>query len=419
MSRVVLRRKAFFSVAGCLLVQLCVGIIYLWSVLKTPFAESFGMEPSEAGMVSSYMLTAFVVGALLGGFAVDKRGPRRCCVLGLGLFAAGIGLSALLTEETSRLIYLTYAGFGGLGSGIAYSACISGIQKWMPGRRGLASGLAVSAFGLSTVVFAPVFRGLMGCFTKADGLVDFGLVFGILAGLFLGLGLLGCALIRPAPAATIAADADACSLGQAVRTLPFWCIFLTVFFINGAWNLATPLLYDLGLERGLTPELATLAVSLTGLASAAGRLLMAAASDKLGRNRSICLLAGLTVAASLAMMAVRGGAYIGAVMLLAFAYGGPSSVNAAITTDYFGSKHSGSIYGVILLALGASSMVFNMVSARFLGGAVGPTFLMAAVSAVVPLVLMGLLYIHDTAEKHSLSLESFWLRRAAHGGHGA
>lgn len=420
MSRVILRRKAVFSVAGCLLVQLCVGIIYLWSVLKSPFAASFGLELSAAGMVSSYMLTAFVVGALLGGFAVDRKGPRFSCFLGLGLFAVGIGLSAFLTAGTARLIYLTYAGLGGLGSGIAYSACISCIQKWMPGRRGLASGLAVSAFGLSTVIFAPVFKALLGLFTSPGGLVDFGPVFGILAGLFLALGLLGCAMIRPAPSEKAAlAAAGSRSLGQAVRTLPFWCIFLTVFFINGAWNLATPLLYDLGLERGLSPELATLALSLTGLASAAGRLLMAAASDKLGRSKSICLLAGLTMAASLAMMVVGGGAYIGAVMLLAFAYGGPSSVNAAITTDYFGPRHSGSIYGVILLALGASSLFFNSVSARVLGGDVSATFLMAALSALVPLVLMAVLHIHDALDKRSLSLSVLWPRRAAHGSHGA
>lgn len=270
----------------------------------------------------------------------------------------------------------------------------------MPGRRGLASGLAVGAFGLSTVVFAPVFKGLMGFFTGPEGLVNFGPMFLSLALGFLALGLLGCALIRPAPEAAEGKTAvPSMKLGEAVKTLPFWCILLTVFFINGAWNLATPLLYDLGLGRGLSPELATLAVSLTGLASAAGRLIMAAASDKLGRSRSLCLLAGLTILAALAMMTVKNGAYIAAVMLLAFAYGGPSAVNAAMTTDYFGPRYSGSIYGVILLALGGSSLFFNTVAARFLGGDVGKTFLMAALSAVLPLVLMAALHIYDTARE--------------------
>ncbi len=385
-------RKAFVSIAGCLLVQLCVGIIYLWSVLKTPFAAAFSMADSAAAMVSAYMLTGFVAGALLGGILVDKKGPRLTCTLGVILFSLGVGSSALLTAASASLIYVTYAALGGFGSGVAYSACISCIQKWMPGRRGLASGLAVSAFGLSTVIFAPVFRGLMNLCTAASGFVNFTAVFAILGGAFLALGLLGCSLIQTAPEGAAAGDAvPSMSLRQAVGTVPFWCILLTVFFINGAWNLATPLFYDLGIDRGLTPAMSTFAISLSGLFSAAGRLGMAAASDRLGRRPSICLLSLLTVAASLALMTVRDSGYIAAVALLAFAYGGPSSVNAAITTDYFGPKHSGSIYGVILLALGGSSLFFNAVSARFLNGDTAATFCMAALSAAVPLVLMATL----------------------------
>ena len=55
------------SIAGCLMVQLCVGIIYLWSVFKNPVAVSYGCAPEALAMVSSYMLTAFVSGTLLGG----------------------------------------------------------------------------------------------------------------------------------------------------------------------------------------------------------------------------------------------------------------------------------------------------------------------------------------------------------------
>jgi len=137
--------------------------------------------------------------------------------------------------------------------------------------------------------------------------------------------------------------------------------------------------------------MSTFSISLSGLFSAAGRLGMAAVSDRFGRRPSIGLLSLLTVAAALALMTARDRGYISAVALLAFAYGGPSSVNAAITTDYFGPKHSGSIYGVILLALGGSSLFFNAVSARFLAGDVPATFCMAALSAAVPLVLMATL----------------------------
>lgn len=381
------------SVAGCLLVQLCVGIIYLWSVFKTPVAAAYGCAPEKLGMVSSYMLSAFVIGCLLGGMLNDRKGPRLTCFVGVLLFSAGIGATALLTSERISCIHLTYSVLGGLGSGLAYTACISCIQKWLPHRRGLATGLAVAAFGLSTVVFTPVSRMLMDvCTGEENGLVNFHAVFAVLALVFLALGLVGCLMIRQAPSQVqAAADGKPTAdlpLTKAVRTAPFWCIFFTVFFINGTWNLAVPVLYDLGLERGLTAAAAAFAVSFTGVANAAGRLIMAALSDKLGRRCCICLLSVLTALAALSMIFVQGGAYIAAVAIIAFAYGGPSSVNAAMTTDYFGPSHSGTNYGVVMLALGASSLFFNSLSATVLNGNLALSFVAAAVFSVIPLVLM-------------------------------
>ena len=379
------------SIAGCLLVQMCVGIIYLWSVFKTAVAESYGCGVESLSMVSSIMLSAFVIGSFLGGISNDKKGPRVTCFLGVILFSLGIGATALLTEGTISLINFTYSILGGVGSGLAYSACISCIQKWLPDRRGLATGLAVGAFGLSTVVFTPVSRGMMSVCTE-NGLVNFHQVFGILALVFLGLGLFGCCMIRDPQVETQTAKAKTSEvdipLGKAVTTLPFWCIFFTVFFINGTWNLTVPVLYDLGIERGLSATAATFAVSFTGVANTAGRLFMATLSDKMGRRQCLCLLSVLTAAGALLMIVAGGYAYIAVVAIIAFAYGGPSSINAAMTTDYFGSKNSGTNYGVIMLALGLSSLFFNILSSTVLNGNVGLSFVTAAVSAVVPLVLM-------------------------------
>ncbi len=387
-----IRRAALRSVAGCLMVQLCVGIIYLWSVLKSSVAESLNMSPQAAGMMASYMLMAFVAGGLAGGILTDRRGHRFTAMLGVALFAAGIGSGALLTERSAGLLVLTYAVAGGAGSGIAYSACVNCIQKWMPRRKGLASGLAIGAFGLSTVVFVPVMRFIMEAFRTEAGIVNFTGVFALLGGGFFIVGMLGCALIQRPPEAAPAKTGDMAAheemgLVQALRSKKFWCIFFIVFFINGAWNLATPMIYDLGIERGLTPELAALALSLTGIANTAGRLLMAVVSDRLGRTQTLCLLAVMTAAASLLLISVGGAAYIAAICALAFAFGGPSSINAALTTDSFGTKHSAEIYGVVLLALGASSLFFNFLSSRVLGGSVAAAFAVGAVSAVIPLLL--------------------------------
>jgi OFA family oxalate/formate antiporter-like MFS transporter len=390
-------KNPWVSIIACLVVQLCVGIIYLWSVFRTPIVTAFDWDAGAAKMVSSYMLFAFVFGNLIGGFLNDKKGPKFTCIAGVILFAVGVASTGLLTKKTIGLIYLTYCLMGGLGSGFAYGACISCIQKWLPHRRGFASGLAVSAFGLSTVVFTPVSKWLMTLFTNAEGIVNFRPVFLILGCVFFVLGIVACLFISlPSdeyikslnlPAAAVS-NVKNYTLGQAMKTVPFWAIFLSIFFINGTWNLATPLIYDLGVERGLTPALATTCVAMTGIPNAAGRLVMATVSDKIGRTATINVLSVMTLVGAILMCFVTGYAYFAVIMLIAFAYGGPSATNAAISTDFFGPKNSGTNYGVIMLALGFSSVFFNWVSNTFLNGAVIPTFIMAAITAIIPMFLM-------------------------------
>lgn len=382
------------SVAGCLLVQICVGIIYLWSVLKAPVMKSLGMSQSTAAMMASYMLMAFVAGSLCGGLLTDRKGHRFTCTLGVALFAAGIASSALITNENSGLLVATYAVGGGMGSGIAYSSCINCIQKWIPGRKGLASGLAIGAFGLSTVVFVPVMRFVMRVFETADGIVDFTGVFAALSIAFFVIGISGCMMISRPPETEPDADSrrnEDFTLSQALRSRKFWCIFFIVFFINGAWNVTAPMIFDLGIARGLTPETAALALSLTGIANTAGRVLMAVVSDRIGRTKTLCLLSVMTVAASMLLISISGIGYVAVICLLAFAYGGPASINAAFTTDCFGKKHSAAVYGVVMLALGASSLFFNFLTSRILGGNVTVSFIIGAVSAVFPILLSGVM----------------------------
>ncbi len=404
------------SIVGALVVQLCVGILYLWSALRADIVKSFNWSDSAAGMVSSYMIFAFVFGNLIGGFINDKKGPKLTCVLGVILFSLGVGLTALLTPATVGLLNVTYAVMAGLGSGFAYGACISCIQKWLPHKRGLASGLACSAFGLSTVVFTPLSTVLMDQFRNADGIVSFTPVFLILAGVFAVLGLVACIFITlpdeeylkklnlPASATTGAVNF---TLGQSMKTPAFWALFFSIFFINGTWNLCVPLIKNLGIVRGLTPATAVFCVSFTGITNAAGRLIMASLSDKLGRSNTMYVLCAITLLGAILMTFITGYGYFVTIALIAFAYGGPSALNAALCTDLFGPKNSGTNYGVAMLALGFSSIFFNFIANSIIKASVNveaatavgimPTFIMGAVTAVIPVFLM--LYINNYLKK--------------------
>ncbi len=408
------QKNPWISIVACLVVQLCVGILYLWSAFRSNIVAAYGWTPSAATMVSSYMIFAFVFGNLIGGVINDKKGPKLTCILGVALFSVGVILTAFV--KTAGLFYLTYAVMAGLGSGFAYGACISCIQKWLPHKRGLASGLACSAFGLSTVVFTPVSNALMKAWMNADGIVNFVPVFLTLGIVFAVAGFIACLFISlpdeeyikslNLPAKAVSGNVNF-TLGQAIRTPAFWALFFSIFFINGTWNLCVPLIKDLGVVRGLTESMAIACVSFTGITNAAGRLIMASLSDKIGRTNTMYVLCGLTLLGAILMTFIGGMGYFATIAIIAFAYGGPSALNAALSTDLFGPKNSGTNYGVAMLALGFSSIFFNWVSATFLHASVdvntmtatgiNSTFIMGAVTAVVPVFLM--LYINSYLKK--------------------
>jgi OFA family oxalate/formate antiporter-like MFS transporter len=397
--RVKTRRSSIVPIIGCLVIQICVGILYLWSIFKTPIMNSFDWSKESATMVSSYMLFAFVTGNLIGGLINDKKGPRLTAITGIVMFSAGVSLTGLLTKDTINWMNLTYCVLGGLGSGIAYGACISCIQKWLPHRKGLASGLAVSAFAFSTVLFTPISQALMTANT-VNGVVNFRPVFLTLAAVFFVVGIIGTIFIKlptaeyfrsfhDAPASEKIFTGRNFTLYEAMKKPVFWLIFIELLFINGTWTLSIPLIKNLGMQRGLTEDTAILIVSLTGIFNAAGRLIMAAVSDKIGRVSTIIILSVLTfIGAILMILNVPVAGFIIAICIIAFGYGGPASTNAALVTDFFGPKNSGTNYGVVMLALGFSSVLFNTISSYFLNGDITKTYIMAAASAIVPIIMM-------------------------------
>ena len=127
------------------MVQLCVGIIYLWSVFNEPVTHSFQMTQSAGSMVSSYMLIAFVLGCLSGGVVNDAKGPRFTVTVGVLMFGTGVGSSAFVTAQCAFLLNITYALLADWGPGSAippaWGVFRSGFQTeeglppgWLPRR---------------------------------------------------------------------------------------------------------------------------------------------------------------------------------------------------------------------------------------------------------------------------------------------
>ena len=151
----------------------------------------------------------------------------------------------------------------------------------------------------------------------------------------------------------------------------------------------TPLINGLGIERGLSSSMAVLCVSLTGLTNAAGRLIMASLSDKIGRINTLHVLCVMTIVCGLLLIFVPGTPTSSWCWSPPLPMAAPLRSNPAASTDFFGPKYSGTNYGVIMLALGLSSVAFNAISNALYSatGAYTMTFIMGAVTAAVSIVI--------------------------------
>jgi len=384
-------KNRYFILAAGMLIQFCAGIIYMWSVFKGPISAHLNWGADSAALTSSIMLAMFVIGIIFGGLAQDKSGPGKVSLAGSVLIGAGMICTAFIKTGAPWLVYLTYGVCGGLGVGTVYTATIAAIQKWFPDRRGFASGMIVSAFGFSLVVFAPLAKSMLSSVGVPSTFLTFGVSFLVVCGI--------CSLLIQNPPEGYTPDgyvpAQAVntkrhySPKEIIKTKQFYLLVGGLFFTLPAYFILNPVFMSLGAVRGLSDELALIGVSLTGISSAAGRLIVSWVSDKTGRKAAMIAIAVIILCASLVMIVGEGILFLACIMLISFGFGGAASVYAAMTAESFGTKYGGMNFGLVMIGFGTSALTFPIISNKLtIGGSYTSSFVLAAATCAVAVILV-------------------------------
>ncbi len=168
---------------------------------------------------------------------------------------------------------MTYGVIAGFGVGVVYTTTVSVIQKWYPDRRGFATGMMVSAFGFSLVIFMPIASALLVARGVPFTFTAIGIVFLVVCTL--------CSLpvVNPPadfmpPGASSGRAAKApqrhYTTGEMVRTAQFYKIFFGMMLILPAYFILNPQFLTLGAERGLSETFAQVGAMTTGVARPPG-----------------------------------------------------------------------------------------------------------------------------------------------------
>lgn len=352
-------------VVAALVIQLCLGTVYAFSVFRNPLMSQFGWGITQVSLTFTLSLVFFTLGNLVAGRWQDAVGPRRVATIG-GLLLGGGLMLASLTRSLGWL-YLSYGAIAGLGIGFGYVTPIATVVKWFPHQRGLMTGLAVFGFGAGALVFAPLAQRMI----EAWGVLR---TFQIMGAIFL-LAVVGAAQwLRnpPAPEApaggkTVVNHGEDWSPTRMLREPRFW--FLWTCYLVGAGaglmiiSQAAPLAQELG---GMNSAAAAGAVGLLSIFNGLGRLFWGAVSDKLGRLNSLAMLFALyTVSLGLILPAAHTPALVlVGLALVAVSFGGYFTLMPSLTADWFGTKYLGVNYGWVFTAYGTAAILGPVIIAR-------------------------------------------------------
>lgn len=374
-------------VAGAVLIQLCLGAIYAWSVFTKPLVDA-GWTKAQTQGVFSAGLAAFAVVMVLAGKLMPRIGPRLLAVTGGIVLGAGYILAGL-AGGTGFIPLLIFIGLiGGSGIGLAYVVPIAVGMRWFPDRKGLITGLAVAGFGFGATGWVKI-AGSWGDLLAVHGLSTTFIIYGIffLAAVTLGgltmvfppKGWAPAGWTRPEPAPGEDNDDGnrEYSSRRMLKTPQYYMILFTFIFGAGAGLMSIGLmkLFPMvaltagGMDTAQASAVAGTAMALFfSLANGLGRIVWGAICERLGVRAAITAMMtaqGIMVLAFPFMAGTKALLYTGAAMI-GFNFGGNFSLFPMITADTFGTRSVGQNYGWIFLAYGIGG-----IAGPIMGGKLG------------------------------------------------
>lgn len=342
-------------------IQLLAGIPTAWGVFQEPVRSEYGFEEETASFVLSWLVAAFGAGGVAGGFLQDRLGPRFAALLGSAGLCAGFVAAGFVPGQTPWLFYLAFSAPVGAGCAFLYPAVMGCAQKWYADKKGLATGVIGVAVGLSGAALTVLVKwftglwGIRGCFWALGALL--GLVCG------------GASLLLQNPPPKPAAEQEnqqGMTPGEMLRTSAYWWITASVALATPAVLLFSPRILELARQSGLPETAAAWMVAVGAAGSAAGRLSLAAAGDKLGRRVVLIAAFGALAALSAGFAFVKEWLFLAVYAGLCFFYAGQAAVLPSLCTERFGLAHTGVNYGLLALGMAAGSLGFPF-AAKALG----------------------------------------------------
>ncbi|PMH44548.1 oxalate:formate antiporter [Vibrio sp. 10N.286.49.B3] len=344
-------------------INLCLGILYAWSVFNKALVTDFGWSAADASSPYAVATIAFSACLLIAGILQDRMGPRNILILGASM--TGLGMIASSFAESVLMLNITFGLITGSGIGFGYACLAPAAMKWFhPSKKGMVNGLIAAGFGLAAVYLAPLTSTLISTVGIHSSFM------------ILGVGILVIAVplafTISNPPADYTPEEPKVKDGQApvsvkkpedlswkamLKTPQFYSLWVMYALAASAGLMIIGNITNIASVQANLPNAVYLA-SILAIFNSGGRVAAGILSDKIGGIRTL-LLAFVIQGINMVLFNTFDSEFtlIIGTALAALGYGTLLAVFPSLIAEFYGLKNYGTNYGVLYTSWGIGGAI--------------------------------------------------------------
>ena len=346
------------------------GLRYSVGIFFEPIRNEFAWSTAQTASGVTIFFWVYAVSAPFVGQLARKIGVRKTVLLG-GLLLGGGGVIMSQIQALWQL-YLAWGVIAAMGAASLYIVPTMVLSKFFHKKRGSTVGWSSVGVSAGQALIIPQIAKLIPSWGWRPSMLFLGALVvcttSVLGYLFLRespeeLGIYPDGADKRPIAFHENTQHEDWSPRKATGDWTFRIIAVSYFFSTGGIISMLTFVVPHMINIGISPIEASGAFGVIGIMSAMGSILFGFFSDRFGRKKTIVVTTGLisiafgvstVIPPNLTML------YLWTV-LYGLSYGGAPEQYAAIVTDYFGTTHNTTIFGLVTLAGGIGGGLFPLI----------------------------------------------------------
>jgi len=356
----------------------------------------------------------------LSGFIIRFTGPRPAMFLGCTIFSAGAASTYFTLNMGLPWVAFTYGFVSALGQGIALIPTMTIGMRWFPNHKGMAMGVVVGGFGGGAFIFNQIQTAILNpdninpegeYFTNPELLARVPSLMLILAGIYISIQLTACCLVTEPTINTelvpqtedmeedrnkeiLMDQTDGESYvtpREALKRKELYMLWLTRFSVVMITQSVSGFYKAFGQSFIADDHFLSFVGAVSSIFNCSGRLFYGMLMDKTNYKtamtvETICL----TLLVSSLPATIYGGKIAFTIWIWAIyaTFPGTYSTQPAVTTQTFGHKYGGTIYGFLFTSDIINNLLVGTLSRTLLtyGGWIG-FFLCLALFGLIAFII--------------------------------